>query len=209
MYNRPFIVFDREDKGVENMKFGEYSPFEYTLELTRSSIGPVSAYAAFEALGVKGFQKALYNVFSNSEYIRSYLDGTSEFEVINLDTEGIATLFIICPPNLEKKYADFVSGDEKDLSDLIDYNHNFYLYCLKKLEEKKIHFKITFSKSYKPYGAKNPTGALKIYPTSPIASKADIKDCLDEMITLKKEYDGAHIKITEDREVPIDYVYRD
>ena len=74
---------------------------------------------------------------------------------------------------------------------------------------KKIHFKITFSKSFKPYGAKNPTGALKIYPTSPIASKADIKDCLDEMITLKKEYDGAHIKITEDREVPIDYVYRD
>lgn len=208
-FNDVMGLGNKTDKGVENMKFGEYSPFEYTLELTRSSIGPVSAYAAFEALGVKGFQKALYNVFSNSEYIRSYLDGTSEFEVINLDTEGIATLFIICPPNLEKKYANFVSGDEKDLNDLIDYNHNFYLYCLKKLEEKKIHFKITFSKSYKPYGAKNPTGALKIYPTSPIASKADIKDCLDEMITLKKEYDGAHIKITEDREVPIDYVYRD
>ena len=76
-FNDVMGLGNKTDKGVENMKFGEYSPFEYTLELTRSSIGPVSAYAAFEALGVKGFQKALYNVFSNSEYIRSCLLYTS------------------------------------------------------------------------------------------------------------------------------------
>ena len=77
------------------------------------------------------------------------------------------------------------------------------------LEEKKVHFKITFSKSYKPFGAANPTGALKIYPTSPIVTKEEIKKCLDEIIETKKLYDKSNIVLQEDREVPIDYVYRD
>lgn len=200
---------NKTDKGIENLKFGEYSPFEYTLELTRSSIGPVSAYTAFESFGVKGFQKMIYNIFSNSEFIRGYLQTKSNFEVINIDTEGFATLFIITPIGETKKYIDYVSGDSENLNKLVDYNHNFYLFCLKMLEEKKVHFKITFSKSYKPFGAINPTGALKMYPTSPIVKKEEIKKCLDEIIATKKIYDKSNLILKEDRDIPIDYVYRD
>ena len=197
------------DKGIDNIRFGEYSPFEYTLELTRSSIGPVSAYAVLETFGIEGFQKLIYNIFSNSEFIRNYLNSKTNFEVINMETEGIATLFIITPNGDNSNYASYVSGDARKLSDLLDYNHKFYLYCLKMLEEKKVHFKITFSKSYKPYGAKNPTGALKIYPTSPVVTKEEIKKCLDEIIETKEHYDRSNLKLEEDREIPVDYVYRD
>ena len=200
---------NKNDKGVDNMKFGEYSPFEYTLELTRSSIGPVSAYASLETFGIEGFQNLIYNIFSNSEFIRNYLNEQSNFEVINMKTEGIATLFIITPDGIADSYYDYIAGDSESLSNLLDYNHNFYLFCLKMLEEKKVHFKITFSKSYKPFGAKQPTGALKIYPTSPIVTKSEIKKCLDEIIETKKMYDISNIKLEEDREIPIDYVYRD
>lgn len=200
---------NKNDKGLNNMKFGEYSPFEYTLELTRSSIGPVSAYAALETFGIEGFQTLIYNIFSNSEFIRNYLNEKSNFEVINMETEGIATLFIITPDGITNSYNDYISGDSEILSGLLDYNYNFYLFCLKMLEEKKVHFKITFSKSYKPFGAKQPTGALKIYPTSPIVTKFEIKKCLDEIIETKKIYDRSNIKLEEDREIPIDYVYRD
>ena len=200
---------NKNDKGVDNMKFGEYSPFEYTLELTRSSIGPVSAYASLETFGIEGFQNLIYNIFSNSEFIRNYLNEQSNFEVINMKTEGIATLFIITPDGIADSYYDYIAGDSESLSNLLDYNHNFYLFFLKMLEEKKVHFKITFSKSYKPFGAKQPTGALKIYPTSPIVTKSEIKKCLDEIIETKKMYDISNIKLEEDREIPIDYVYRD
>lgn len=54
---------NKNDRGIENLKFGEYSPFEYTLELTRSSIGPVAAYTAFESFGIKGFQEIIYKIF--------------------------------------------------------------------------------------------------------------------------------------------------
>lgn len=197
------------DNGIENIKFGEYSPFEYTLELTRSSIGPVSAYAALETFGINGFQKLIYNIFSNSEYIREYLQNRRNFEVINMETEGIATLFIITPCNDNRKYIDYVFSNSEELSKLVDYNHKFYLFCLKMLEEKKVHFKITFSKSYKPFKAKNPTGALKIYPTSPIVTKKEIINCLDEIIEIKEQYDKSNLKLEEDRKIPVDYVYRD
>lgn len=197
------------DKGINNIKFGEYSPFEYTLELTRSSIGPVSAYAAFETFGIEGFQTLLYNIFSNSEFIRKYLNKKPNFEVINMETEGIATLFIITPSGDNNSYNDYVCGPTERLSNLLDYNHKFYLFCLKMLEEKKVHFKITFSKSYKPFGLKKTTGALKIYPTSPIVTKDEIKKCLDEIIETKIRYDASKIELKEDRDIPVDYVYRD
>lgn len=200
---------NKKVKDVDSMKFGEYSPFEYTLELTRSSLGPVSAYAALETFGIEGFQNLIYNVFSNSEFIRNYLNEKRNFEVINMETEGIATLFIITPDGTTKSYKDYIAGNSKSLSNLLDYNHNFYLFCLKLLEEKKVHFKITFSKSYKPFGASQPTGALKIYPTSPVVTKEEIKACLDEIIEAKKIFDTSNIELEEDREVPIDYVYRD
>ncbi len=197
------------DKGVNNMKFGEYSPFEYTLELTRSSIGPVAAYASLETFGVEGFQHLIYNIFSNCEYIRDYLFAEKSFEVINMNTEGLATLFIAKPFSSFYTYDEYIYGNQEILKKLVDYNYQFYLFCLKLLEQKKVHFKITFSKSYKPFGIKNPTGALKIYPTSPIVSKDEIKKCLDELIYAKKIYDKYNIKLEESRDLPIDFVYRD
>lgn len=208
-FNDITCLGNKVDKGVYNIKFGEYSPFEYTLELTRSSIGPVSAYAAFETFGIEGFQTLIYNIFSNSEYIRNYLNKKTNFEVINTETEGIATLFIITPDGDTNSYNNYISGNPEKLSNLLEYNHKFYLFCLKMLEERKVHFKITFSKSYKPFGTNQPTGALKIYPTSPIVTKREIKKCLDEIIKTKKLYDNCNIKLEEDRETPIDYVYRD
>ena len=195
------------DKGVDQLKFGEYSPFEYTLELTRSSLGPVAAYATLETFGISGFQELIYNIFSNSEFIRKYLNNQKGFEVINMDTEGIATLFVIFPKNDNKTYNDYLISDDK--KNFLEYNHQFYLYCLKLLEEKKIHFKITFSKSYKPYQSKTPTGALKIYPTSPIVSKEEIKIYLNELIETKKIFDNFNETLIESRDLPIDYVYRD
>ena len=39
--------------------------------------------------------------------------------------------------------------------------------------------------------------------------KYQVQKCLDEIIETKKMYDISNIKLEEDREIPIDYVYRD
>lgn len=208
-YDDVMKLGNKTDKGIDNLSFGEYSPFEYTLELTRSCIGPVAAYTALETFGISGLQTIIYNVFSNAEYTRDYLNKQNNFEVINMDTEGIATLFIVKKPGSNKNYDDYVKGDSKSLNELVDYNQQFYLYALKKIEEGKINFKIAFSKSYKPYGATMPTGALKIYCMSPIVNKKEVKKILNEIVGLKKEFDNYSKVLKEHREMPVDYVYRD
>lgn len=208
-YSDILALGNKQNKGQEYLRFGEYSPFEYTLELTRSSIGPVSAYVALETFGIKGFQELIYNVFSHAEFIREYLGNQNNFEVINPETEGIATLFVITPEGNNKKYTEYLTGSPEIEKSFIEYNHQFYLFCLKKLEEGVIHFKITFSKSYKPYGFKNPTGALKIYPTSPITTNEEIEKCLRELIEMKKEFDLGTKELKDDREGPVDFVYRE
>lgn len=57
---------------------------------------------------------------------------------------------------------------------------------------------VTFSKSYKPFGSKNKTGALKIYQMSPTASKNDIKKYIQQLILLKIKFDEKHSMIKED-----------
>lgn len=208
-FNSVMQLGNKMDNGVENISFGEYAPFEYTLELTRSFVGPVSAYTALETFGIEGFQELIYKVFSNSEYIRNYLDKIEGFEVINMNTEGIATLFVIKPNDDNRKYIDYLKDTPDEMGKFLNYNNKFYLFCLKALEEQKINFKITFSKSYKPYGNDIATGALKIYPTSPLNTKSEIEECLLEIINLKKEYDNFDGKLVENREVPKDFVYRD
>jgi glutamate/tyrosine decarboxylase-like PLP-dependent enzyme len=196
------------DDGIENMSFGEYSPFEYSLELSRSSIGPVSAYIALEIFGYSGFQQLIYKIFSNGEYIRSFLNNFDNFEVINIDTEGIATLFVIKPKKDNIKYCDLIKLSQKKIKLFLNFNYQFYLFCLKKFEKKQVKFKITFSKSYKPYGSNMITGALKIYPTSPLINKREIESCLIEIVNLKYEFDSFNKELKEFRKVPDDFVYR-
>ena len=79
------------------------------------------------------------------------------------------------------------------------------------LENGKVNFKITFSKSFKPFGCNYKTGALKIYPMSPIVDKNEISAIIDEIINAKIEFDKNINKnrIKENRNLPMDYVYRD
>lgn len=208
-YNDVTMLGNKKHLGINNLKFGEYSPFEYTLELTRSSIGPISAYIALEIFGVKGYQKLIYNLFSNSEYIRNKLSVNSKFEVLNNDTEGIATLFII---KNQKYNQDFYKMNKKlslnQIKEFIDYNHQFYLFCLNKLEKGEAHFKMTYSKSYKPFYSDIITGALKIYPTSPIVSKKELDNVIEEIVKFKDEFDKSHKIIIDNRNLPSDFVYR-
>lgn len=194
---------------IRKLSFGEYSPFEYSLELTRSCIGPVSAYLSMESLGISGYQTILYNIFSATEYIRKRLGETISFEVINKDTEGIATLCIAKPVGCNQSYYDILS-DKNAVEKLLNYNYQLYLYLKKQFEEGTFNVKITFSKSYRPYGLSYNTGALKLYPMSPLMDKHQIDKIINELMKFKAKFDYEQegIIIQNDIKEPIDFVYR-
>jgi glutamate/tyrosine decarboxylase-like PLP-dependent enzyme len=193
---------------IDSLKHGEYSPFEWTLELSRGSCGPVSAYTAFKLFGVEGFQELIYHMFSSGEYIRSLLNAESDFDVINNETEGFATLFVILPQTKALRYNDYITLGETDVKTLLEYNYQFFLFLLKKYELGEIGFRLTFSMNYKSPDAKVKVGCLKIYQSSPIATKEKIHRVINQIIKLKKEFDNSN-KILEDQiNRPYDFVYR-
>lgn len=195
---------------IDSLKHGEYAPFEWTLELTRGSGGAVSAYTAFKLFGVQGFQELIYNMFSNGEFIRSLLNAEKDIDVINNETEGFATLFVILPPARGLRYNEYISLGEKDIKQLLDYNQQFFLFLLEKYESGEIGFRITFSKSYKPHGIQTKTGCLKIYQSSPIAYRDEIQKVISQLISLKKEFDGISDRaFVEQINKPSDFVYRE
>ena len=193
---------------IDSLKHGEYSPFEWTLELSRGSCGPISAYAAFKLFGVAGFQELIYVMFSNGEYIRSLLNQKNDFDVINNETEGFATLFVILPQPNALRYKDYLKLDQTEVKPLLDYNQQFFLFLLKKHETGEIGFRLTFSTNYTPYGAKAKTGCLKIYQSSPIATREKIYKVISQLIELKKEFDTRKEKFEDPINRPIDFVYK-
>ncbi|MCL2477088.1 pyridoxal-dependent decarboxylase [Candidatus Bathycorpusculum sp.] len=195
---------------IDSLKHGEYSPFEWTLELSRGSGGPISAYTAFKLFGVEGFQELIHTMFSNGEYIRSLLNEKNDFEVINNETEGFATLFVILSQPNTVRYSDYIKldADTPEATSLLVYNQQFFLFLLKKHEAGEIGFKITFSTNYKPQGAKVKTGCLKIYQSSPIATREKIHKVINQLIELKKEFDNSNKTFEAQINQPADFVYR-
>lgn len=203
-----YAIGNKKTIPIEDIEFGEYSPFEHTLELSRSATGAVSAFVALETFGKKGFQELIYKLFSSGEKIRSYINSYCDFEVINNDTLGFASLFVIHKTNSTKRYNDYLTTSDSEVLDFLEYNHQFYLYTLKLFEEGKIAFKITFSKSYKPYGFTKPTGALKIYNTSPIATEEEYRDIIKKIHDVKIDFDKINSNLTDLKYAPVDFVYR-
>ena len=136
----------------------------------------------------------------------SLLSKRADFEVINSQTEGFATLFVIHRRNSRLKYLDYLNRDEVD--EFLKYNNDFYKFCCDMLEKNETFIKFTFSKSYKPFGAKRKMGCLKIYQTSPISKYSDVKKCIDEIFRLKDLYDKSGFNSQDEKNAPIDFVYR-
>ncbi|MEN8905430.1 MAG: pyridoxal-dependent decarboxylase [Clostridiales bacterium] len=204
-----YTLGGKKSHNIDKLEFGEYSPFEWTLELTRGSNGPISAYIAFKLFGISGFQELVYHMFSNGQLIRKILNDENDFDVINDETEGFATLFVILPVNSKLRYNDYLGLNEKRINELLYYNQKFYLFLLKKYEENEIGFRITFSKSYKPHSSPIKTGCLKTYQSSPIANSNDIGKVVKKLILLKKQYDKmSSWEFSEKVIKPSDFVYR-
>ena len=136
MLNRRKHLYDLgKTKTLElsELEYGNYSPFEYTLELSRAATGPISAFMALHCFGKKGFRSLIGNLVETGEHFKSYMkERSSEFETVNDDTEGPVTLFIVKPEDSDIKYSQIKYMSKEEAEDIGKYNYNFYLFMLKK-----------------------------------------------------------------------------
>lgn len=199
-----FIVKKRKDFELLNHKempdftelhYGNYNPYEYTLELSRPGIGAVSALVSLKSAGKNGFRKIVKNLFCSTEYFREKLSQyQNQICVINKETEGFATLFFIKPPKYQHlEMNDILSLDEQSIAEIRDFNVGFGRFILKKSIDGEISFNFTSSRSYVIPGTSIRIGALKAYPMSVFLDEVQINRITDEILaTIDMYYKSAN-----------------
>lgn len=186
----------------DELEFGNYSPFQYTLELSRSLGGPISAYVNLKMLGIEGYQKIMANLLDSSQYLKEKLEGTGKFEVINdLDSNGFVTLFVAKENNNVPSFFDLGKGDLEYAKKFGEYNYKFYTYLLEKEKQGICSFTIDYSSGYHILSNGKKIGVLKAYPMSAHFNRQYVDKFIDELMKHINDFDK--IKDTfEAKEVP-------
>ena len=152
----------------EELEYGNYSPFQYTLELSRPLNGPVEAYTNLKTLGYNGYQKIVCNLYNTGEKIKELLSEYQRFEVINNeDSNGFTTLFVVKENTNWPSFFELGNMDIEQVRKFGLYNHKFYLYLLEQQKKGKCWFSLDYSSGYHVLSNGLKIGVLKIYQMSP------------------------------------------
>lgn len=185
-------IYDLNNKKfteLEEIEYGSYSPSNYTLELSRSSIGPITALTALKLFGIEGYRMLLSDILEGVNYLIKRLSSISEIEVINPDTNGMCILFVIKPLNSIFNYSDMPFMEENEVVDIALYNYKFYLFLLSKIKKNEVNFFVDYSSGFEKNRSGFHMGILKMQTFNPMLSKKLVKELVNNIMKVKKEYD--------------------
>lgn len=208
--NDYFTLNNNHNIPYDNLKYGNYNPYHTTLELTRSSSGPLTALCSLKSLGISGFQNIISNMFSATEYFRNKLTKNKKICLINKDTEGLASLFIIKPFKYRKlELTEILKLPLEEIENIRMYNINYGKFILNKAKVGAISFTYTSSRSYVILGTNIKIGAIKAYPMSVFLNYSEIDRITEEIEKTITEYEiNSDKDYTNSISIADDMVYR-
>lgn len=173
---------------------GDYNPHNYTLEVSRSASGSMSAWATLKFLGAEGIQHVLAHGLKNKHYMMEQIRQYDDVTCVNQSDDGAVLLLRIYP-----KEVDATLQYERELHDetykreLIE--HNGLIQKTADLlwtwfrKEKQIEGRSTpylsITKGFRPTAYNKNTAdqqdgiyALKVYPVSTYITNADMQHAI-------------------------------
>lgn len=180
--NRYFSLNPAKNIPLEELKWGNFAPFQTSLELTRSASGAVSALICLKSLGIKGFQHIIGNLFNSTEMFRKFLSKNKRVELINSDTEGLATLFIIKPNKYKNMHlSEILTLSADEIGVIRDFNIKYGKYIQNLSHQGIINFTYTSSRSFTIGNTGIKIGAIKAYPLSVFFNQSVLKKIVAEI----------------------------
>ena len=180
--NRYFSLNPSKNIPLKDLSWGDFAPFQTSLELTRSASGAISALICLKSLGISGFQDIIGNLFSSTEMFRKLIRKDKRIELINSETEGLATLFIIKPDKYKHmNLSEILSLPSQQIEYVRNFNINYGKYIQNLSHSGKINFTYTSSRSYTVGNTGIKIGAIKAYPLSVFFNKSIIKNIIEEI----------------------------
>jgi len=125
-----FLRCDKKSK-ARLFQTGRYHPGLFTLETTRSAVGAVGAWAAFESLGKVGFQSILGHLVDMGRKLRERLNRIDHVQVLNRYNSGPVTILRVYPGASDvqrSKRHDWSKADTGTLHRLNEFNKQIFQY---------------------------------------------------------------------------------
>jgi glutamate/tyrosine decarboxylase-like PLP-dependent enzyme len=184
--------FDRIARPRSTMPYlyqsGEYHPGMFTLETTRSGIGPMSALANLLLFGKQGLRALLGHAVEMAEVLREQLESHPDMTVLNGENVGPVTLFRVYPPGentftiKERERSDPRHREQLRVHN--DYNREVFRRVHEQaLEGEGVAISLTDCYRYTDYG--EPIVALKSYVLSPFSDEQRMHAIIDHVLAAR------------------------
>lgn len=179
-----YIAEGSRGASAQAFEISKYSPGEYTLETSRSAIGPVSAYVTLSCLGENGYQYLIGNFMTIAEDLRTKISKDPSFIPCNNESLGWCTLFLINPYKQKINFKKLLqkAGPQK-IEFINEYQKRFYQY----LNKGKYNWVFSLSSRYK-------LKSFKLYPMSPLTNLKTNNEILKWIKKNKFKFDKEYFK---------------
>lgn len=198
-YVSSLVLFrDRHDLGLitrrrETMPYlfqsGEYHPGMFTLETSRSAIGPMTALANLVLLGREGLQTLLGHAVEMSESLRELIEAQPNLSVLNRDNVGPVTLFRAYPDGVDtftvKQREQHDPTYRAQLLAHNEFNRRIYdLVHAEALTGRGVAISLTDCYRRTDYG--EPIVALKSYVLSPFSDESRMQSVIRHVLAARQ-----------------------
>lgn len=180
--NKYFSLNPSKNIPLEELVWGNFAPFQTSLELTRPASGAIAALICLKSLGIEGFQEIIGNLFASTEMFRKLIAKHNRIELINSETEGLATLFIIKPEGYEHmNLKEILRLPAAQIEQIRNFNIEYGKFIQKLSHSGQINFNYTSSRSYTVGNTGIKIGAIKAYPLSVFLNTSVTKKLVNEI----------------------------
>jgi glutamate/tyrosine decarboxylase-like PLP-dependent enzyme len=197
-----FLVRDAGDfelvaRSRETMPYlyqsGEHHPGMYTLETTRSGIGPMAALANMLLLGKEGYRTLLGHAVEMAETLRELVESHPNLTLLNGENVGPVTLFRAYPDGVDtfsvKRREQSEAGYRGQLAAHNDYNRRIF---------ERVHAEaisghgvaISLTNCYRQNDFGDPIVALKSYVLSPFADERRMRSIVEHVLRAREAVDA-------------------
>ncbi len=194
---------------LKQLEHGNYAPFEYSLELTRSARGAISALVSLKTMGTEGYRKLIVNLVHSVADLRNKLSKLPFLELLNPNARGLATLFVLKPEIYYGKNLDeLLKLPFEETEYLKKYNVKFGYFVEHMIENGLSKINFTATDMFAVNNTNVYLGMMKMYPMSAESTTMTNDRVIDELVRLKKMFDSEKdtLAIPENRKM--DMVYR-
>ncbi|MEX0585336.1 MAG: hypothetical protein WD176_01740, partial [Pirellulales bacterium] len=184
--------FDRIARSRSTMPYlyqtGDYHPGMYTLETTRSGLGPMSALANLLLFGKEGLRTLLGHAVEMAEVLREHIEAHPDLVVLNGENVGPVTLFRVYPHGVNTfTIKDRERSDPTYRDRLLahnEYNRKiFQRVHAEALAGEGVAISLTDCYRYTDYG--EPIVALKSYVLSPFSDEDRMHTIISHVLSAR------------------------